>query len=157
VIAKTDAESLLFEEARLLDAGKYQDWLALYAAEATYWIPSWKSAGEPVSDPKRELSYIYLPRDMIRDYTTRMESGAAYVAQPILRMTRLVGNVMLDREQNDVVRSKWIMHIYRANAPELFSGDCEHRLVREEGKLKIAAKKVLLINDKFEFGYMPLV
>jgi 3-phenylpropionate/cinnamic acid dioxygenase small subunit len=49
------------------------------------------------------------------------------------------------------------MHIYRANAPELFSGDCEHRLVREEGKLKIAAKKVLLINDKFEFGYMPLV
>jgi 3-phenylpropionate/cinnamic acid dioxygenase small subunit len=86
-----------------------------------------------------------------------MESGAAYVTQPILRMTRLVGNVMLDREQNDVVRSKWIMHIYRANAPELFSGDCEHRLVREEGKLKIAAKKVLLINDKFEFGYMPLV
>ena len=157
MFSRADAEALLYEEARLLDAGRYSDWLGLYAAEATYWIPSWKSGSETVGDPKRELSYVHLSRDSIRDYTVRMESGMAYATQPVLRTTRVIGNVLLDGEQDGVVRSKWIMHVHRAHASEVFSGDCEHRVVREDGKLRIAAKKVVLINDRFEFGYMPLV
>lgn len=156
-VAREEAETLLFEEAALLDAARYSDWLALYAREATYWIPSWKSESELVGDPSRELSYIYLTRDMIQDYTVRMQSGLAFVATPALRTTRVIGNVRLDPERGGVVRSKWVMHVFRKNGSEIFSGDCEHVLVREQGALRIAAKKVVLINDQFQLGYMPLV
>ena len=32
-------EKLIFLEARLLDEGKLDDWLALYSEEGTYWVP----------------------------------------------------------------------------------------------------------------------
>ncbi|MEX0729811.1 MAG: aromatic-ring-hydroxylating dioxygenase subunit beta [Aquisalimonadaceae bacterium] len=148
---------MLFEEARLLDAGRYSEWLALYAHNASYWIPSWKNENQPTGDPQRELSYIYLTRDMMKDYTVRMESSFAFAASPMLRTTRMVGNVLLDAERPGLVHSKWLMHVYRRSVSELFSGDCEHVLVREDGELRIASKKVILINDRFELGYMPLV
>ncbi len=156
-VARDEAENLLFEEAALLDAERYADWLTLYAREATYWIPSWKSERELVGDPSRELSYIYLTRDMIQDYTVRMTSGLAFAASPGLRTTRIIGNVRTDPERPGAVRSKWLLHVFRKAGSEIFSGDCEHVLVHEDGVLRIAAKKVVLINDRFELGYMPLV
>lgn len=156
-VSRDEAEVLLFEEAALLDAGRYADWLALYAREATYWIPSWKSEGELVGDPSRELSYIYLTRDMIQDYSVRMASAHAFAASPGLRTTRIIGNVQLHPDRPGVVRSKWLLHVFRKAGSEIFSGDGEHVLVREHGALRIAEKKVVLINDRFELGYMPLV
>ena len=156
-VSRDDAEVLLFEEAALLDAERYADWLALYAREATYWIPSWKSERELVGDPSRELSYIFLTRDMIQDYTVRMTSGQAFAASPGLRTTRIIGNVQTHAERPGVVRSKWLMHVFRKAGSEIFSGDCEHVVVCEDGALRIVAKKIVLINDRFELGYMPLV
>ena len=37
--AARDIEQFLFHEARLLDQQRYEDWLALYAEDATYWVP----------------------------------------------------------------------------------------------------------------------
>ena len=32
--------SLLEREARLLDQGRFEDWLAMYSAQCIYWIPA---------------------------------------------------------------------------------------------------------------------
>ena len=36
---------LVEREARLLDQLRYDDWLAMYAPECVYWVPSTPSAG----------------------------------------------------------------------------------------------------------------
>lgn len=152
-----EAQRLIFREAELLDQGNYQDWLTLFSDDATYWIPSWKAEFQLVEDVTRELSYIYLTHDMLCDYVVRMSSASAFAIGPGLRTTRIIGNLKCATEDALCVSSSWMMHIYRRHQPELFSGRCEHKLVMRDGRLQIAAKTVVLINDQFEFGHMPLV
>ena len=152
-----EAQRLIFLEARLLDERHYDAWLDLFAEGASYWIPSWLTETETASDTATQLSYIYLDRDKLVDYVTRLRSGSAHAMEPTPRTTRLIGNVMLDADAPGDVLSKWIMHVYRPGGAETFSGDLRHSLVTEGGALKIARKKVVLINDTFAFVHMPLV
>src|ERR1700730_787653 len=58
-VAERDRFRMLLErEARLLDQLRYEDWLALYAAECIYWVPSTPPAG----DPRREISVLVADR-----------------------------------------------------------------------------------------------
>ena len=41
-------EQFLLHEARLLDDGKFDDWLALFTPEAWYWVPSEPDQADPV-------------------------------------------------------------------------------------------------------------
>ncbi|MFA7679689.1 MAG: aromatic-ring-hydroxylating dioxygenase subunit beta [Pigmentiphaga sp.] len=152
-----EAQRLIYHEADLLDQGRYDEWFSLFSNTATYWIPSWKSEFELVEDVTKELSYIYLTHDMLRDYVVRMNSSSAFVMGPGLRTTRLIGNLQFEDGQPMCVNSRWVMHVYRRHQSELFSGQCKHEFVVQEGRLLIAAKRVVLINDQFEFGHMPLV
>lgn len=152
-----EVQQLIFREAELLDQGNYQEWLALYTDDATYWIPSWKSEFELVENVSQELSYIYLTPDMLRDYVVRMSSASAFAVGSGLRTTRLIGNLQCAGDDPVCIGSRWVMHVYRRHQSELFSGRCEHKLVMRDGRLRIAAKTVVLINDQFEFGHMPLV
>ena len=52
---KSEAEAYLIAEARLLDAGRFEEWLALFAEDGFYWIP----AGPGQSDPLNHLSIFY--------------------------------------------------------------------------------------------------
>ncbi|MGH7804230.1 MAG: aromatic-ring-hydroxylating dioxygenase subunit beta, partial [Candidatus Binatia bacterium] len=45
-------ESFLYREARLMDTHRYDEWLALFDEDATYWIPS----NRDDIDPRREVS-----------------------------------------------------------------------------------------------------
>src|SRR4051812_47287835 len=59
VITQERAQALLTREAHLLDARRWDEWLALYEAEAVFWVPSWRDDGTPIEDPNREVSFIY--------------------------------------------------------------------------------------------------
>src|ERR1700740_3674623 len=48
-------EQFLAHEARLLDEGKFDDWLALFTPDAWYWVPS--EPDQP--DPHETVSLIY--------------------------------------------------------------------------------------------------
>ncbi|MEO7402106.1 MAG: aromatic-ring-hydroxylating dioxygenase subunit beta, partial [Burkholderiales bacterium] len=45
-----DPAALVYEEARLLDRARYRDWLALYAAEATYWVPLARTQTDAITE-----------------------------------------------------------------------------------------------------------
>lgn len=152
-----EVEKLIFAEARCLDDRRFEDWLALYTADATYWIPSWKSQTETVDDTGRELSYLYLDHAAMEDYVVRMQSGTAIVADPPLRTTRLITNLLIDEGAADIVSTSWMLHTFRRNENEIFSGSGEYRLRREDGALRIAAKKVVVINDPVSSGRLPVV
>ena len=48
-------EQFLLHEARLLDDGKFDDWLALFTPEAWYWVPSEPGSGRSVRDRLADL------------------------------------------------------------------------------------------------------
>ncbi|MGH8695028.1 MAG: hypothetical protein ACREVS_00965, partial [Burkholderiales bacterium] len=38
-------QAVLYREARLLDAGQFEEWLALYTPECLYWVPATPRGG----------------------------------------------------------------------------------------------------------------
>src|ERR1700742_5351802 len=64
----------LEREARLLDEAKFDDWLALFTADAWYWVPS-----EPgQADPHHTVSLIYDDRRLLETRVRRVASPRLY-------------------------------------------------------------------------------
>ena len=54
-----DARQFLYREARFLDDKEWESWLALYAPDAEYWVPSWSDDDQLVTDPQTQISLIW--------------------------------------------------------------------------------------------------
>jgi len=140
----TRCEQFLLHEARLLDESKFDDWLALFTEDAWYWVPS-----EPNQDnPHDTVSLMYDDRRLLETRVRRLASPRMYSQEPRSRTSRMVGNVSIeDSEGRSVtVRSKFLMIEYRREVQRLFAGTAFHRLVQLGGAVRIAWKRVDLVN-----------
>ena len=57
-ISDEEVRQFLYREARFLDDKEWEKWLALYAPEVEFWMPSWDD-DELVTDPQTEISLIW--------------------------------------------------------------------------------------------------
>src|SRR5216683_1916129 len=136
---------LLEREARLLDQLRYDDWLAMYAAECIYWVPSTPAAG----DPRREISVMFDDRRRLEDRIYRMRTGFAWSQAPASRTVRLVTNVEVfttARDDTRMVRSNFLISEFWGDETRVLTGWAGHRIVRGASGWKIEAKQVNLIN-----------
>ena len=134
----------MLHEARLLDDGKFDDWLALFTPEAWYWVPS-----EPdQADPVETVSLIYDDRRLLETRVRRLASPRMYSQEPRSRTSRMIGNVSIEDAGKSAcsVRSKFMMIEYRREQQRLFGGAALHRLVQADGRIMIAWKRVDLVN-----------
>jgi 3-phenylpropionate/cinnamic acid dioxygenase small subunit len=137
-------EQFLLHEARLLDDGKFDDWLALFTPEAWYWVPS-----EPdQADPVETVSLIYDDRRLLETRVRRLSSPRMYSQEPRSRTSRMIGNITIEDSGKNActVRSKFMMIEYRREQQRLFGGTALHRLVLADGRIMIAWKRVDLVN-----------
>src|SRR5712691_7042509 len=141
----SECEQFLIHEARLLDEGRFDQWLSLFTADAWYWVPS-----EPnQSNPRDTISLIYDDRRLLETRVRRLASPRIYSQEPRSRTSRIVGNVTLEATEADgaaTVRSKFLVLENRRDSQRLFGGTAFHRLVRIDGALRIAWKRVNLVN-----------
>jgi 3-phenylpropionate/cinnamic acid dioxygenase small subunit len=136
---------LLEREARLLDQLRYDDWLAMYAPECVYWVPSTPDAG----DPRREVAIMFDDRRRLEDRIYRMRTGFAWSQAPASRTVRLIGNVEVFATANDdarMVRSNFIINEFWGDEIRRLVGWAGHRVLRLAGEWTIAAKQVNLID-----------
>jgi 3-phenylpropionate/cinnamic acid dioxygenase small subunit len=137
-------EQFLLHEARLLDEGKFDDWLTLFTLDAWYWVPS-----EPnQADPVETVSLIYDDRRLLETRVRRLASPRMYSQEPRSRTSRIIANVTLqDVERNScTARSKFMMIEYRREQQRIFGGTMLYRLVLAGGRILIAWKRVDLVN-----------
>jgi len=141
-----EAERFLLHEARLLDEARFEDWLALFTEDAWYWVPA--QPGQ--ASPRDTISLVYDDRRLLETRVRRLRNPHLHAQQPPARASRIVANPTI--EESDaaagavVVRSKLLMVEYRRNRQRLFAATCRHRLVRSDGGLRIAWKRVDLVD-----------
>ena len=137
-------EQFLLHEARLLDDGKFDDWLALFTPDAWYWVPS--EPNQP--DPIETVSLIYDDRRLLETRVRRLASPRMYSQEPRSRTSRIVTNVTIEEAGKTIcaVRSKFMMIEYRREQQRLFGGTALHRLIQSNGRIMIASKCVDLVN-----------
>jgi 3-phenylpropionate/cinnamic acid dioxygenase small subunit len=145
-LSVADCERFLIHEARLLDEAHFDDWLALFTADAWYWVPS-----QPNQDnPHDTISLMYDDRRLLETRVRRLASPRIYSQEPRSRTSRIVANVTIEEAAPDglacTVRSKFQVLEYRREDQRLFGGTCLHRLIQTENGIQIAWKRVDLIN-----------
>ena len=141
---REQCRSLLEREARLLDQGRFREWLELYAPECVVWVPT---AAKP-GDPRREVSVLFDDRRRLEDRIYRLGTGAAWSQVPPSRTVRFVSNVEVFRTEERavlMVRSNLLLSEFRAGETRLLSGWCGHRLRRRQVGWEIEAKQLNLI------------
>ena len=138
-------EDFLVHEARLLDEAQFDEWLALFTEDAYYWVPS-----EPdQASPHDTVSLIYDDRRLLETRVRRLANPRIYSQEPRSRTSRIVTNVSLvdpGTDAGSLVRSKFVLIEYRREQQRLFGGTYFHRLVVRDGALRIAMKRVDLVN-----------
>ena len=139
-------EQFLMHETRLLDEARFDEWLALFTEDAWYWIPI-----EPEQkSPFDTVSLIYDDRRLLETRVRRLASPRIYSQEPRSRTSRIIGNVSLEEAPPDrsacTVRSKFMVLENRRDSQRLFGGTALHRLVQLDGSLRIAWKRVDLLN-----------
>ena len=149
-------EQFLYREARLMDEHAYDDWLALWAVDALYWVP----VNRDDIDSTREISIIYADRRRMEDMIARLKGGAAYAQDPPSRMRRIVANVEIEDESEDggiVVCANFLLTELRRHRQTTFAGRTIHKLRPEQGSFKIVSKKVELLNNDEVIGNLSFL
>lgn len=149
---RSEAEDLLYREARALDERRFDDWLAMYAEDVVFWVPAWKSETTPTSDPNSELSLIYYEgKQNLADRIWRLNSGLSNASEIPARVVHLIGNVIVERgdEQEAVILSSFTVHRHdaRSDRTHVFFGLYRHIFRQDGSSWLIAAKTITLMND----------
>jgi 3-phenylpropionate/cinnamic acid dioxygenase small subunit len=141
---RSQCEDFLIHEARLLDTGRFDEWLALFTAEARYWVPSQPDQASPLDT----VSLMYDDRRLLETRVRRLASPRIYSQEPRSRTSRIVTNVTVEQADaaGTLVRSKFAMVEYRREQQRHFAGTCWHTLVGARGAIRIAQKRVDLVN-----------
>ena len=144
----------LYQEARMLDERRWEEWEALFTRDGMYWVPLVPGQADPLNHAS-----IFYEDAILRDVRRRrLEQARAWSQQPITRAARIVGNVLLlDGDgESVVVRSTFQMTEWRKRREQRqIAGHYTHQLVPDSGSWRIRQKRVDLINcdgahDTFE-------
>lgn len=141
---------LLYAEARRLDDRDWDGWLELYLPEAQFWIPMWDSEYELTEDPQTQLSLMYYgDRTGLEDRVFRLRTGASSASHPLPRTVHMLTNIVAEDAGHGRIRaySNCQTMSYRHKAVETFYCRYEHLLTPTEGGLRIAGKKIVVLND----------
>lgn len=140
-----EVENFIYREARLMDENAYDEWLALWAKDALYWVPS----NTDDADPALQAGLIYDDRKRLEARIARLKSGNAHAQDPKSRMRRVVSNLEIEENRNGeiIAHSNFVLGEIRRGKQDVFIGRTIHKLRREGASLRIASKKVLLINN----------
>ncbi len=142
---RDELEAFVYAEAELLDDGKFEEWLALFADDGIYWIP----AVPGQDDPLNTISIFYEDKDIMAIRIRRMTHPANIAQSPFPRTSHVVGQVRVDGADNGTfgVSSRVQVVEYReGDGQRVFAGKCHHTLRREGDDLKIVLKRFDLVN-----------
>jgi benzoate/toluate 1,2-dioxygenase beta subunit len=137
-------ELFLFEEARLLDAGQFKEWLKLYEPQGIYWMPS--QPGQ--TDPLNVASLVYEDHAILSIRVQRLLEARALVLTPMPRTTHLVGNVEAQKtdEAEFNVSAAFICVEHQADTQRIYSGHHSYHLAPHNDSFRIKLKRVALMN-----------
>jgi len=148
VVSRPDVDQLLVREAWLLDHQRLDEWLGLFTDDAVYWVPLQMDQAEPFTT----ASLIYDDRRLLEIRVRQAQHPRAHARVPAPRTVHQVTNVQVvaDDGRELTVTSSLVMIEYRKERQRVWGGLVEHRLRRTDAGLRIAAKRVDLVNSESE-------
>lgn len=140
-----DPADLVLAEAQLLDAGQYEDWLALYTETARYWVPL---AGREQADGLGHQSLCLDDKAALTMRVHRLRDPRAHSQHPrsacqhVLQMPRRIDGAAPDAP---VLLTPFVYVETQGERQLLLAGTCRHTLARTPAGWRIQEKRVDLL------------
>lgn len=146
-ITLSDAEQFLYREARLADENEYDAWEALWTDDALYWVPAQANN----IDPTKQMSIIFDNRARIATRVRQFHTGKRHAQSPPSRLRRMITNIELlapdeNTPEDVMVGSNFLIVESRERGTQLWAGRAEHKLRRVNDEIRLASKKVMLVD-----------
>ncbi len=140
-----DVTAFIYREARLQDEHQYDAWESLWTDDGVYWVPANGEGG----DPEHVMSIIYDNRSRIALRIRQFHTGKRFSQTPASRLRRLVSNIeVLDDDGVSLnVACNMLIFENQTRGDVLWAARTEYTLRRMDGVLRMARKKVTLVNN----------
>jgi 3-phenylpropionate/cinnamic acid dioxygenase small subunit len=139
-----EVSAFLFDEARLLDQRRWDEWLALFTDDGLYWAPLRHDQPDAIN----HVSLFYEDALLREVRARRLEEKRAWSQQPVTQAARIVGNIAAASQAHDIVVATSTFHMleWRRSDHRMLGGHYTHHLHRGNDGWRIALKRVDLIN-----------
>ena len=147
-VLQAEVERFLYQEARLLDTHRLEDWLALFTEDTSYWVP----LAHNQKNPYDHSSIIHDDRTLLAIRVRQYAHPRAHARLPATRTIHQVSNVLVIKNSPETIRaaSTLVLIEYRQERQRQWGALVEHTLRRSADGLRIVAKRVDLVNSEAE-------
>jgi p-cumate 2,3-dioxygenase beta subunit len=155
VVTRAEVEDFLYAEAALLDDWKLNDWEALLADDACYYVPP---NDHLESDHRSTLFLVADDRERIRQRVIRINDPNCHAEYPKSRTRRMISNVRILAVEGDLVTATANFVCYRFRRYERireYVGVYRYVLRRAGDSFRIKERRVLI--DAHELGTLGSV
>ena len=156
-IHNDDIIDFIYAEVRMLDEGRFDQWLSLWLEDGHYWMPlDYKQ-----SDPVLVTSLMYEDFFMLKLRVDRLNGERTFSQKPRSRCHHVIQRPFVD--QADHANGKFVtntsMHYVETRLDDQFllALTATHELAVVDGNLRIANKRVDLLNPDAAFGNIQLL
>ena len=150
MLSYQELQSFVYAEARALDEHRWADWLACYADDAEFFMPSWDDDDKLTTDPQNEVSLIYYPdKQGLEDRVFRIQTDRSSATMPDTRTGHAINNleVLSQDDKQCVVAFNWTTHSFRYDIVDVYFGSSQYTLDTSGERPLIKRKYVVLKND----------
>lgn len=153
-----EIDAFVYLEARLADESRYDEWEALVTDDMHYWVPF----GPGDYEPGTRVSYINDNRARLGTRIRQLATGVHHAQDPPSSMRRVVSNIEILSAEGDEfeVGSNFVLYEHAVQATghlRLWAGRTTYRLRRTPDGLRMAAKKVELVNSTSPLPNLPFI
>ncbi len=159
---REEVEDLLYRQAALLDARRWQEWIDLFTDDGIYWMPVQPSQNDWLSEP----SIFAEDKLMMEIRMGRLNHPNAWSQAALWGTNHLVSNLVIesvaapeatgggDGLQSLTVYSRFQMMEMRRDEVRHFGGTYRHQLVRTADGLRIRLQRVDMMNAQAAYEYV---
>jgi biphenyl 2,3-dioxygenase beta subunit len=151
MVRQYEVEGFLYDEAAILDAHRYEEWLSLFADDATYFMPVRRTRMQREMDLEftkpGEMAFFNDTKPLLAGRVTKLETGRSWSEDPPSRTRRLITNVrVVDDDGTELtVESNFMLYRTRLNSQEdKWIGLRRDVLRRVGASFQIAARTIYL-------------
>jgi 3-phenylpropionate/cinnamic acid dioxygenase small subunit len=140
---------LVVHEAALIDAGRLDEWLALFADDGHYWVPL---LGAAQADPFQHQSLAYEDKLLLALRVARLRNPRAHSQHPPSRCQHVLQRPVVEAagtaESGHRLRTPFLYVEARGDREQMLAGTCRPWLDRIDGSWKIREKRVDLLQPE---------
>ncbi|AHG65338.1 aromatic-ring-hydroxylating dioxygenase subunit beta [Advenella mimigardefordensis] len=155
-----DVIDFVYQEARLIDELRLDQWVALFTDDGYYWMPLQRGQTET----RLQSSLMYEDKLLLKVRVERLTGKRTFSQQPVSYCHHLLQRPQISHDdpahdpENGIYVVRTAFHYIetRQDDQRLYAGWSTHTLVNEADVLRIRLKKVELVNPDAAFGSIQL-